>query len=326
VAKRQNPEYKMKKLSGILKEHPPITKQLQQQEQQQAHIVSNSNSSAISNNNESFDASPKNAALVDLRSNLKKVERRSMKGLLNNKPSVATTTGNSIDNNSLASTNIATTHNTEISSNIVGSSYSSSIMPSQTATKKPSQQIDVDKNKKNNENNTSINNTTTIPSKDLLKKVENNKSSLSPSSKTIAGTPVVAAEKIPSSSSGSSGLNPFKALLQKQQQQQQKQQSGELHHLLQWVNNQLIDDSLKVSNWTTSFQNGKVFCALANALDDSVSFDPTKSADQNILVAFKAFEKLGIDTYLDPQDAAKEQKSMMLCLKTIRDFFRSYSY
>jgi hypothetical protein len=98
----------------------------------------------------------------------------------------------------------------------------------------------------------------------------------------------------------------------------------ELHHLLKWVNGMLWCVDFKVENFTTSFRNGRAFCEIASQIDSSVKFDSQKSGDENIKTAWDLFEKMEIDTFLDAEDVGKEQKSMMLCIKTIRDYFRAH--
>lgn len=70
------------------------------------------------------------------------------------------------------------------------------------------------------------------------------------------------------------------------------------------------------------FADGKVFCALARIHEDDFNFDSSVSATENIERAFDIFTKLGIDPILDPQDAAKEKKTMLLYLKLIQNGFR----
>ena len=98
----------------------------------------------------------------------------------------------------------------------------------------------------------------------------------------------------------------------------------ELHHLLKWVNGMLWCIDFKVENFTTSFRNGRAFCEIASQIDDSVKYDPQKTGDENIKTAWDLFEKMEIDTFLDAEDVGKEQKSMMLCIKMVRDYFRAH--
>lgn len=65
-----------------------------------------------------------------------------------------------------------------------------------------------------------------------------------------------------------------------------------------------------------------MFCALVDHYEpgklgvDFKSLDPNNGIE-NIKLAFKVFEELGIPQYLDAEDAGKETLSMMTCLSGI---------
>jgi hypothetical protein len=117
--------------------------------------------------------------------------------------------------------------------------------------------------------------------------------------------------------------NPFGKTV-KDEPKSEKVEQKELHHLLKWVNGMLWCVDFKVENFTTSFRNGRAFCEIASQIDSSVKYDSQKSGEENIKTAWDLFEKMEIDTFLDAEDVGKEQKSMMLCIKMVRDYFRAH--
>lgn len=86
--------------------------------------------------------------------------------------------------------------------------------------------------------------------------------------------------------------------------------------LKMWIANQVSSYGLKVDNWTKSFHDGKIFCALVNKyrpklLDyNSVS----GNASANLTLAFKAAETyFGLEQYLAVTDIEKlDDKSMVV--------------
>eukprot|EP01080_Neovahlkampfia_damariscottae_P010766 gene10766-3385_t len=136
-------------------------------------------------------------------------------------------------------------------------------------------------------------------------------------------TPSVDVNKPISTSSAKPSSNPFGKTVKEETSSKPVQQK-ELHHLLKWVNGMLWCVDFKVENFTTSFRNGRAFCEIANQIDDSVKYDSQKTGDENIKAAWDLFEKMEIDTFLDAEDVGKEQKSMMLCIKMVRDYFRAH--
>eukprot|EP01101_Sappina_pedata_P006195 TRINITY_DN3024_c0_g1_i2.p1 TRINITY_DN3024_c0_g1~~TRINITY_DN3024_c0_g1_i2.p1 ORF type:complete len:423 (-),score=133.14 TRINITY_DN3024_c0_g1_i2:63-1331(-) len=84
--------------------------------------------------------------------------------------------------------------------------------------------------------------------------------------------------------------------------------------LFQWVQNRTEGYGLEVKNWTTSWQNGLVYCALLHSyhpnLIDYKSLKP-ENKQYNINLAYSAADKLGIVELLEKEDFALEKLSMM---------------
>jgi len=113
--------------------------------------------------------------------------------------------------------------------------------------------------------------------------------------------------------------NVFKDQIQKEKETAVKS-TANVHFILRWVNNVLYPNH-EVYDFTSDWEDGKLFCALANIQDEKCVYDSKKSNLENITNAFDTFSALGVEPILDPNDAGKEKKSMMLYLKLIKDAY-----
>lgn len=162
-----------------------------------------------------------------------------------------------------------------------------------------------------------------------IKKQVDFRSNLKPTEKTVEkkkeekkeNVALKKVEKNEKKETKSPGGNIFKDRIAQEKKDAPKG-GGEVHFILRWVNNLLWGSGVEVSNFTEDFADGKVFCALAN-LHEDCAFDSQESSVENITRSFDVFTSLGIEAILDPQDAGKEKKSMMLYLKLIKDGFKS---
>jgi hypothetical protein len=84
--------------------------------------------------------------------------------------------------------------------------------------------------------------------------------------------------------------------------------------LLQWVRNRTDSYGLEAKNWTKSWADGLLYCALLHSYHpELIDYKSLKAenAEQNIKIAYEAAAKLGIPELLDPEDFALEKLSMM---------------
>jgi len=87
--------------------------------------------------------------------------------------------------------------------------------------------------------------------------------------------------------------------------------------LKMWIANQVASYELKVDNWTKSFHDGKVFCALVHKFRPKlIDWNAVKSGSPqaNLTMAFKAAETyFGLEQYLSVSDIEKlDDKSMVV--------------
>lgn len=96
--------------------------------------------------------------------------------------------------------------------------------------------------------------------------------------------------------------------------------------LLEWCNNVLNPQGLSVSNFTSSWKDGRAFCGLVNALEPN-SFNlpdcPAEDAINNLNKAFdKSWEKFHFPKLLDSVDVVEHPDELSII--TYVSFFRQY--
>jgi len=90
--------------------------------------------------------------------------------------------------------------------------------------------------------------------------------------------------------------------------------------LLQWCQNRVQPYGLTVKDFTKSWTDGMVFCAIIHSYEPSLidfkSLSPENKVS-NIRLAFDAAAKLNIDQLLDPEDFAIEKLSMITYISVV---------
>ena len=97
--------------------------------------------------------------------------------------------------------------------------------------------------------------------------------------------------------------------------------------LLRWVQRQLEPYNITVTNFSGSFRDGIVFCALLHSINPSCIVHPSKltpsQRQKNLSLAFSTAEKLGITKLLDEEDfeiCPPEPKSVSLYTSLIYNY------